>query len=144
MNGGVTTLLLSVAGVLIVGLCSVLWWFVRDRMKARERKEDLLERRLSSGAQTMQSISSEIKNIQTMQVQQAADFVRKQDFNGYKKEHDDQHKALDKKLDAMRAGQGELKSALAQMGARVESGLKSMTDMLAKVVTIPTDPKDKE
>jgi uncharacterized protein HemX len=144
MNGGITTLLFSVAGVLILGLCSVLWWFIRDRMKTRERKEDLLERRLSSGAQTMQSIATEVKNIQTMQIKQAADYVLRRDFNGYRKEQEEKLEKLWRNLDEMKTGQGDLKTALAQMGARLESGMKSMTDMLAKVVTIPTDEKDRE
>jgi Tfp pilus assembly protein PilN len=143
MNGGITTLLFSVAGVLILGLCSILWWFIRDRMKTRERKEDLLERRLSSGAQTMQSIATEVKNIQTMQIKQAADYVLRQDFNGYRKEQEEKLEKLWRNLDEMKIGQGDLKTALAQMGTRLESGMKSMADMLAKVIKIPTDPGDK-
>ncbi len=70
MSNAVLVFVLSVAGVLIAGLFMLLWWFVRDRMRQRDKKEDLLDKRLGAGSETMQRMTSRIEQMQTNQVEQ--------------------------------------------------------------------------
>lgn len=136
MSEATYNFILGIAGVVLLVLGSVLWWFIRDHMRAREKREDLLEKRLSSGSETMQRIAAQLDNIQTRQVAQAAEFVRVDTFEEYCTKQD---KVIYTVQEQMRE-QGQI---LAGMARRIDTGIETMTNLLARIVTIPTDPGDK-
>lgn len=136
MSAATYNFVLGIAGVLVLVLGSVLWWFIRDHMRAREKREDLLEKRLSSGSETMQRITAQLDTIQTRQVQQAAEFLRVDTFKKYCEKQD-------KVIDEVQTQMQEQGQILAGMAKRIDTGIETMTNLLARVVTIPTDPGDK-
>ena len=144
MSSSVLIFVLSIAGALIAALGTILWWFIRERMKAREQKEDTLERRLSSGSETMQRITTRIEALQNNQVEQFAKVVPQATFENYCATHKEDHKELDKRVHELRKGQDAVKDEVRGFGNKLDTGLGTITDLLAKVTTIPSDPKDQD
>jgi len=122
-------LALAVAGVVISVLFVIVVWLVKDRLAATRRRDDTLEKRLSAGAQTMESLKISVEQLQTKFVELIGELMKRDDFESYRKEHTREHDRLDDKVSDVRERQVELTQ-------RVETSLKSMTSMLSKLVSL--------
>lgn len=130
-NGGPQLLIfsLSVASVVIVVLIGVLVWFVKDRVKARRRYEELLEKRLASGSATMQNLKLSVEQLQTKFIEHLGTMLKRSDFNDYRKEHNREHDRLDDKV-------ADIRERYAELAQRVDAGIRSMSNMLSKLVKV--------
>lgn len=144
MSNAVLTFVLAIAGTLIFALSALLWWFIRDRMKQRGKKEDLLDKRLASGSETMQRMTSRIEQMQNNQVEQFAKVVPQEIFEKYCVAHKEDHIVLDRRVEQLHQGQAAVQNEVRAFGAKLEAGIDTMTGLLSKIVTIPTDPGDVE
>ncbi len=144
MSNAVLYFVLGIAGVLITALFGLLWWFIRDRMRQKEKKENLLDKRLSSGSETMQRMTSRIEQMQNNQVEQLAKVVGRDTFDSYCDEHKEDHRALDETVGELRKGQEAVRDDVKAFGTKLTTGIETMTGLLGKVVTIQKDPKDIE
>ena len=142
MSNAVLIFVLSLAGALISALCFLLWYFIRERMKQRDKKEDLLDKRLSSGSETMQRMTARIEQMQNNQVEQFAKVVPQATFENYCNAHKEDHKQLDDRVEELRRGQEAVRDDVRGFGTKLDAGLGTMTTMLAKIVTIPKDEKE--
>jgi predicted nuclease with TOPRIM domain len=130
-TGGTPLLIFSLAaaGLIITVLMGLVIWFVKDRVKSRRQYEDLLEKRLSSGAETMQNLKLSVEQLQTKFVEHLGALLKREDFNSYTREHDREHNRLDDKVADVRERYGKL-------AERLESSVKSMSRMLAKLIKV--------
>ena len=136
MSAETYSFFLAVSGAVILALGSILWWYVRDRMRAREKSAELLEKRLSAGSETMQRIAAQLDAIQSRQVLAATEYVRADVFREYTDKQD-------KVISAIQSQMAEQREVLAGMAKRIDTGIETMTGLLARIVTIPNDPGDK-
>lgn len=127
---------LAVSGAIIAVLLALVAWFAKARVKGRQRYEELLEKRLSSGADTMHKLNISVEQLYTKFVEAMGELLPTKAFDAYRKEHHQEHDRLDDKLASTREQHAELKQSIAEVGVRVESGLAAMTDLLAKLVKI--------
>lgn len=128
---------LAVSGVVIFVLLALVVWFAKARMKARQLYEGTLEKRLASGAETMQNLKIAVEQLQTKFVENLTGLMQREDFEGYRTEHNREHDRLDDKL-------ADVRERYAELAQRVDAGLKSMSSMLSKLVQIrePLEPKE--
>jgi hypothetical protein len=56
---------LVITGTIIALLLALVAWFAKARVKSRQRYEELMERRLSSGANTMHNLNISVEQLQT-------------------------------------------------------------------------------
>jgi chromosome segregation ATPase len=127
---------LVITGTIIALLLALVAWFAKARVKSRQRYEELMERRLSSGANTMHNLNISVEQLQTKFVEAIGKLLERKDFAAYCQEHSREHDRLDDKLSDTKKQHAELKQSIAEVGVRVESGLAAMTDLLAKLVKI--------
>lgn len=137
-TGGTPLLIfsLAVAGIVIVLLLALVVWFAKSRIKARQQYEATLEKRLSSGASTMQTMKLSIEQLQTKFVESMHKLLDRNDFKDYVRDHSDDHDKLDDKLADTRERYMELKQSIAEMDAKMEARLAFMTDLLSKLVKL--------
>ena len=144
MSNSILVFILSIAGVLITGLLMLLWFFVRERMRQKEKTEDLLNKRLGAGSETMNRMIARIEVMQNNQVEQFAKVVPQETFENYRVTHKEDHTILDRRIEQLHQGQADVQNEVLAFGAKLEAGIDTMTGLLSKIVTIPTDPKDVE
>jgi len=92
---------IAVSAGIIVVLTTLVWFFIRARMSARDRREELLEKRLSSGAEAMQRISQEVVSLQKQlndyrkeYYETVSKLMEKSEFREYKRDHEKSHEML--------------------------------------------------
>lgn len=155
------TTLLSFAGVLIFILLGVVAYFLKgrdkrikdlegaDQIKTKEMaiitgNLDVISKRLGAGADSFKEINAMQKGLQETQTYILTHYVQTKDLEKYEDKHDERHERIDHTIDGIKESVAEMKSTMAGMDQKLTIGLKTMTDMIAKVVSIPTDPGDKE
>jgi len=144
MSNEILIFILSVSGALIVGLAVLLWWFIRERMAQREKKEDLLDKRLGAGSETMQRMTARIEQMQGAQLSQFATVVHQEKFDGYLEEHKVDHKEIDNRIDAIHQGQDKIHDEVQSIGVRLDAGMDTMTGLLGKIVVISRGPEEED
>lgn len=87
-----------IALFIILLMCSVVWWLIKDRMNIKTRFENLLESRLSLVEKTMLGVEREVRNIISSFSKQVNNFVSKNEFEFYIKEHGQVHNHYDDRL----------------------------------------------
>jgi len=137
-SGGdsVLVLSLSVAGVVIVLLVAVLAWLLKDRLRARQRYEELLEKRLSSGSETMHQLRIQIEQMQATFLEQLAQMASNDKVDDYIKTHSEKHDTIDRRFDNMKDIHHELSERMTALTQKVETGLESMTKMLGQILEV--------
>jgi len=155
------TTLLSLAGVLIFILLGVVAYFLKgrdkrikdlegaDQIKTKEMalitgNLEIISKRLGAGADSFKEINSTQKGLQETQTYILTHYVQTKDLEKYEDKHDERHERLDHTIDGIKDSVAEMKSTMTGMDQKLTIGLKTMTDMIAKVVSIPTDPGDRE
>ena len=144
MSSEVLIFVLSISGALIVGLAVLLWWFIRERMAQREKQQDLLDKRLGAGSETMQRMTARIEQMQGVQISQFATVVHQEKFDGYLEEHKVDHKEIDNRIETIHHGQDRIRDEVREVGARLDAGMSTMTGLLSKIVVIPGNVEDEE
>jgi len=125
-----TTFALAVAGALILILLSIIAWFARSRVKARERYEELLEKRLQAGTQTMGALKSEISDMQSRFLVEFAKVVTEAKFDSYCHGHEVVHAELNHKIDGLRELQQEWRESLTETKAYTQALNKILAQMI--------------
>ena len=136
MDTGTSTFLLGTCGATILLLLAVVAWFVKDRLRKSEKKDDALERRLGSGSEAMERIRIAIERLQTSQVEASTKLLSLTQFDEYRKEHGDTHKDLDARITELCSGQDDLRRDITRVGERIEGKIEAMADLLSKKVTV--------
>ena len=136
MDTGTYTLVLSIAGALIVLLLAIAGWLVKDRLRKAEKKEDTLEKRLSAGSETMHRIQIALEKMQSAQVEASAKLLSLAQFDEYRRDHNADHKDVDQRMERLCEGQEELRIEINGMGERIEGKLSTMANLLASKVEV--------
>jgi len=136
VDTGTSTFLLGTCGATILLLLAVVAWFVKDRLRKSEKKDDALERRLGSGSEAMERIRIAIERLQTSQVEASTKLLSLTQFDEYRKEHGDTHKDLDARITELCSGQDDLRRDITGVGDRIEGKIEAMSDLLSKKVTV--------
>jgi hypothetical protein len=133
-QGGTPVLILSlsVAGVLIVLLLGLAGWLVRDRLKSRARYEELLEKRLSDGAQTMRALKDEIAQLSHNFLSQLGKAITEEKFDAYCHGHETEHTDLDRRVEGLKDLNHELRESMVGMRA----SLDAFNRILAQLVEV--------
>lgn len=127
---------LAVAGALIALLLGLVAWFTKDRVNSRKRYEELLEKRLSAGADTMQNLKVAVEKIQTKFVEAIGALLSEEKFDGYCKEHRAEHDRLEERIAILRESHAELKQDIRAVGTQVDASMKSVSGLLSKIVKV--------
>ena len=158
MNGET---LLAIAGGAILVLLTVVGYFLKGRDKrigALESQGGLhvekmaiiagnletISKRLSAGAESFKEITTTQKGLQETQTYIITNYVRKSDFDKFEEKISAKHEKIDRTIDGIKESVSDMKSTLMGMDQKINGGIRTMTDMLAKVVKIPSDPGDRE
>lgn len=120
---------LGISGLIIALLVSLVWKLMSERIKARERETDLLERRLQAGTSKMESQSEAILQLQAESARGHADCVSLEFFGSWSQHHASEHKELER-------AQAELVAEVRSVGARLDGSLATVTTLLSKLVTL--------
>lgn len=133
---------LAVAGAIVVLLLGIVGWFARDRVQSRKRYEELLEKRLSAGADTMQNLKIAVEQIQTKFVEAIGKLLSEEKFYAYTKEHRSDHERLDERISALRESHAELKQDIRAVGIQVDASMKTVSGLLSKIVRVDIKPPE--
>lgn len=133
-NEVVVYFVLSACGVVIAVLIAVVGFMVKARLDTRKLYEHNLEKRLGAGAEKMEKQTAALESLQRAFMDHFRRMLSKEDFEKYCALHKDKHDKVDKQIDDMKELSFELREKLSTMSQRLESGLKSMTDLLGKIV----------
>ena len=136
MDTGTSTLLLSTCGATILLLLAIVAWLIKDRLRKSEKKDDLLEKRLSAGSETMHQITVTLKDLQAAQVNASATLLSLTQFDEYRREHGKTHSNLDEQIKRICASQDDLHLEIKGVGDRIEGKIEAMSDLLSKKVTV--------
>lgn len=106
---------IAVGGALILVLASLLWYFIRARMLAKDRRDELLEKRLSSGAEAMQRVGQEVTSLQKQlndyrkeYYETVSKLLEKSEFREYKRDHEKVHATLEALVTQMGNSLGQI------------------------------------
>lgn len=147
------------AGALGASLLAVIAYFLRGR-DARLRdletqsdssckdvavitgQLDTISKRLSAGADSFKEITNTQKQLQQTQTDIILNFVKMRDFEKEQDRTADRFAKVDKSIDGIKDVVNEVKLSVQGIEKTMNGNLEAMKDLLAKVVRIPTDPKD--
>jgi len=134
-DGGLPVLIfaLSVAGILIFILASLIWWFIKERIRLRERETDSFDKRFMAGREKFQEIDAQFDNLNARLI---TDCIHKSQFEKYCMSHQEEHAKLDRRFEEMKRGQISIREDLVGINEKVDTGFDSVKDLLAKIVTI--------
>ena len=136
VDSGPATLIftLTVAGIIISVLLGVVIYFVRERVKSRQRYEEVLEKRLSSGSETMQQLKVDLEKLHSVFIEYFARVVSEIDFKEYKREHKEEHCKLEKEIDGVRTSFYELKEGLTSIDQKMDAKFESLNNIMKTLV----------
>jgi methyl-accepting chemotaxis protein len=117
---------------------------VNQRLDARDRADDLLERRLEAGAESMREIKQQLETTRTMVIDLTSNYTRVAEYERYRHDHDERHREIDGRLTAIEAATNKLVGRIEAIGDRVESSLADFRGVLAKYVHVPREAADDE
>ncbi len=132
----ILALALSSSLALVVVLGTILWYFIRDKMRIREKTEGKLDVRLAAGAQTMTDIRNEVGEVRSMQVQSMGTTMTVDKCAVKHQEHSHVHERLDKQVDRVVKAQDDIKLDLSRLDGKMDKGFGNMIDLLSKKITI--------
>lgn len=130
------TLAMGVGSACIVMLLTTCAWLLKDRMRKAEKKEDLLEKRLSSGSETMHRLLMSLERLQASQVDARARLLSTEAFGAWEKEHVVEHQEMSKDMAKLNEGQTDLRVEIAGLGERIEGKLSAMSSLMAKKIEV--------
>lgn len=104
---------------------------------------DTISKRLSAGAESFKEITQTQKQLQQTQTDIILNFVKIRDFEKEKDKTEARFVRVDKSIDGIKDVVNEVKLSVQGIEKTMNGGLDTMKDLLAKVVRIPTDPKDR-
>jgi len=134
---------ISVAGFVIVGLLGVVGWLVRSRFKSRERYEELLEKRLADGAQTMRALKDEIATLTTNFITQLGKAITEEKFDAYCHGHETEHNDLDRRVEGLKDLNHELRESMVGMRASLDA-FNRILAQLVEIGQVKISPKSAE
>lgn len=135
---------LAVAGAILLLLLGLVGWFAKDRVNSRKRYEELLEKRLSAGADTMQNLKVAVEKIQTKFVEAMGALLSEEKFDSYCREHRAEHDRLEERIAILRESHAELKQDIRAVGTQVDASMKSVSGLLSKIVKVePSSESEK-
>lgn len=98
-------------------------------MKAQERFQDTLEKRLQAGAEKMSQHEHQMHEIVTTT-------VSANQFTSYCNKHEKEHEKISSVLDDLKHGQVQVVTSVEALGKRLDDGMKSVSGMLSRLVEI--------
>jgi len=104
---------------------------------------DTISKRLSAGAESFKDITNTQKQMQENQTYILTNFVKTTAFEKEQDKTSAKFETVDRNLNEIKDTVTEVKLSIKGIENKLEGGIKTMTDLLAKVVTIPNDPKDR-
>lgn len=135
---------LAVAGAIVLLLLGLVAWFVKDRVQSRKRYEELLEKRLAAGADTMHNLKLAVEKMQTKFVESIGQLLSEEKFDSYCREHRSEHDRLEERIAILRESHAELKQDIRAVGTQVDASMKSVSGLLSKIVKVePTCEPEK-
>lgn len=135
MDNSTLTFALSVAGALILLLGSVIWFVVK-------RFITTLDKRLSSGSETMQRIQIAIERMQQSTLEQSTRLMSCTQFEQYVSAHGKAHQDLEKEVSGIKDIQRDIQDGMNILGSKVDLIPQTISRMLAGVVTIGEGDSD--
>jgi hypothetical protein len=109
---------------------------ITGRLDARDRADDVLERRLAAGADSMNEHKKSIQKMQEVFVDFAAKFVPHATFESFQKKVEAKQEDQERKIQRLHEGQNEIRMEIRGIGSKVEQGLKTISDLLAPHVHV--------
>ena len=119
---------------LVGSLLAIVFWMAKDRMKARKQYEATLEKRLSSGADTMNRIRLAVEQLQTKFVEHLGEMMKRTDFDAYRTEHNKEHDNLENKVSEVKDRLSEVRERAGGLGERLDGSIAAMSGMLATLL----------
>jgi hypothetical protein len=109
---------------------------ITGRLDARDRADDVLERRLAAGADSMNEHKKSIQKMQEVFVDFAAKFVPHATIESFQKKVEAKQEDQERKIQRLHEGQNEIRMEIRGIGSKVEQGLKTISDLLAPHVHV--------
>jgi len=120
---------LTVSGVVIFILGSLVWWFMKERIQ-------LTQRRLNAGNERFEK--QEVKQDKTEEdvIAIRATYVHKDECKDIRKERDQQHADTARRLGRIQDHQHEMDRKLSSLCGEMKSGFQTTSGLLAKLVEV--------
>jgi hypothetical protein len=109
---------------------------ITGRLDSRDRSDDVLEKRLAAGADSMSKMKDSIQKMQDVFVDFAAKFVSQPAFESFQKKVEEKQKEQEREIRRLYEGQNEIRIEIRGIGSKVEQGLKTISDLLAPHVHV--------
>lgn len=98
-------------------------------MKAQERFQDTLEKRLQAGAEKMSQQEARMKEI-------SVTHLPAQEFRAYCDKHEAEHEKITRTLDELRTGQVQVVASVESLGARMDDSMRHVSGLLSKLIEV--------
>lgn len=132
-DGSLSGFALALAGVLITALIAVVVWLVRERIEARKRYDETLEKRLQAGSAKMETLERDLRAVQTRALEASARLVNQDQCAECKRE-------IRSGIDRVAETSRELTTSTLHLGGRVDEGFRQVSRLLSRIVRIPRGP----
>jgi hypothetical protein len=104
---------------------------------------DTISKRLSAGADSFREITNTQKQLHANQTLFMTEFVKNRTFEKEQEKTEKLFARVDESIDGLKDTVTEVKLSVKGIENTMHGGIRTMTDLLAKVVTIPNDPKER-
>jgi hypothetical protein len=136
-QGSLVLYTLALAGLVLAALLAIVVWLVRERIEARRRYDQTLEKRLQAGSSRMEGLERELRGLQERFISIAAEKISGSQCDAHRTE-------LRCQMERISESSMDVRTSIVRLEGRVDEGFRHVSRLLSCLVRVPGSIQDQQ